>query len=131
MARLLLGAFGDPGHAFPVIALGRELAARGHDVTLQTWARWRADVEAEGMRFAAAPEYRVFPTLERPMTPYEAVERATRETVSLVREVAPDAVVADILTLAPALAAELEGVPVATLIPHLDPRLPPGSAPYS
>ena len=35
--RLLLGAFGDPGHAFPMIALGRALNARGHDVTLQTW----------------------------------------------------------------------------------------------
>jgi len=131
LSRLLLGAFGDPGHAFPMIALGRELAARGHDVTLQTWSRWRSDVEAEGMRFAAAPEYHVFPTRERPMTPYAAVERATLQTVALVRDAAPDAVVADILTLAPALAAELEGVPVATLIPHLDPRLPAGWAPYS
>src|SRR6476619_5663651 len=100
MARLLLGAFGDPGHAFPAIALGRELAARGHDVTLQTWERWRENVEAEGMRFAAAPEYHVFPTRERPMTPYEAVEHATRETVWLVAQLAPDAVVSDILTLA-------------------------------
>ena len=32
------------------------------------------------MRFAAAPEYHVFPTRERPLTPYQAVERATRET---------------------------------------------------
>jgi UDP:flavonoid glycosyltransferase YjiC (YdhE family) len=39
--------------------------------------------------------------------------------------------VADILTLAPALAGELEGVPAATVIPHVDPRVPPGSAPYS
>jgi UDP:flavonoid glycosyltransferase YjiC (YdhE family) len=129
--RLLLGAFGDPGHAFPAIALGRALAGRGHDVTLQTWTRWREHVEAEGMTFAAAPEYHVFPTRERPLTPYEAVERATRETVGLVRDVAPDAVVADILTLAPALAGELEGAPVATLIPHTDPRMPPGAPPYS
>jgi UDP:flavonoid glycosyltransferase YjiC (YdhE family) len=129
--RLLLGAFGDPGHAFPAIALGRALAARGHDVTLQTWTRWREHVEAEGMTFAAAPEYHVFPTRERPLTPYEAVERATRETVGLVRDVVPHAVVADILTLAPALAGELEGVPVATLIPHTDPRMPPGAPPYS
>jgi len=131
VARLLLGAFGDPGHAFPMIALGRELAARGHAVTLQTWTRWQEHVEAAGMCFAAAPEYHVFPTRERPLTPYEAVERATRETVGLVRDVAPDAVVADILTMAPALAAELEGVAVATLIPHVDPRLAPGCAPYS
>ena len=114
-----------------MIALGRELAARGHDVTLQTWARWQQDVEAAGMRFAPAPEYHVFPTRERPLTPYQAVERATRETIGLVGDVAPDVIVADILTLAPALAGELEGVAVATLIPHVDPRLPPGCAPYS
>jgi len=100
-------------------------------VTLQTWKRWEQDVEREGMRFAAAPEYHVFPTRERPLTPYQAVDRATRETIQLVRDVAPDAVVADVLTLAPALAGELEGVPVATVIPHLDPRMPPGGAPYS
>jgi MGT family glycosyltransferase len=128
---ILLGAFGDPGHAFPMIALGRELALRGHAVTLQTWRRWEEDVVREGMAFAAAPEYHVFPTRERSLSPYQAVERATRDTLGLVRAVAPDAVVADILTLAPALAAELEGVPVATVIPHLDPRMPAGSAPYS
>lgn len=114
-----------------MIALGRELARRGHAVTLQTWRRWQADVEREGMAFAAAPEYHVFPTRERPLTPYQAVERATRETVSLVRDVAPAVVVSDVLTLAPALAGELEGVPVGTVIPHLDPRMPAGSAPYS
>jgi UDP:flavonoid glycosyltransferase YjiC (YdhE family) len=114
-----------------MIALGRELAGRGHDVTLQTWQRWRDDVKREGMTFAAAPEYHVFPTRERPLTPYQAVERATRETVELVRAVAPAVVMSDILTLAPALAGELEGVPVGTVIPHLDPRMPPGSAPYS
>ena len=49
--RILLGAFGDPGHAFPVIALGRALRERGHEVVLQTWQRWRRDVEALRMRF--------------------------------------------------------------------------------
>lgn len=129
--RVLLGAFGDPGHAFPMIALARGLRARGHEVTLQTAERWRADVEAEGVRFAPAPEYHVFPTQERPLKPYEAVVRATGETLELVRSTAPDVLVADILTLAPALAGELEGVPVATLIPHVDPRPAPGFAPYS
>jgi UDP:flavonoid glycosyltransferase YjiC (YdhE family) len=129
--RLLLGAFGDPGHAFPMIALGRALAARGHDVVLQTWRRWAEHVEAEGMRFAAAPEYHVFPTLERPLTPYEAVVRAVRDTRPLVADLRPDAIVADILTLAPALAGELEGARVATLIPHTDPRGAPGFPPYS
>ena len=129
--RILLGAFGDPGHAFPMIALARGLRARGHEVTLQTAERWRADVAREGVRFAPAPEYHVFPTQGRPLKPYEAVVRATGETLDLVRAARPDVVVADILTLAPALAAELEGVRVATLVPHVDPRPAPGFAPYS
>jgi UDP:flavonoid glycosyltransferase YjiC (YdhE family) len=129
--RLLLGAFGDPGHAFPFIALGGALAARGHDVVLQTWTRWEDDVRAAGMRFEPAPEYHVFPTRERPLKPYEAVVRATGQTRPLVQSMRPDAVVADILTLAPALAAELEGIPVATVIPHLDPRTERGWPPFS
>jgi len=129
--RIFLGAFGDPGHAFPMLALGEALVARGHDVTRQTWRRWQAPAAAAGMAFAAAPEYQVFPTRERPLKPYEAAVRAARETQPVVREVAPDIAVSDILTPAPALAAELEGVPVATLVPHLHPDLPPGSPPYS
>lgn len=120
--RVLLGAFGDPGHAFPMIALARALAARGHDVTLQTWKRWREHVEAEGVTFAPAPEYDVFPTGPEPLDFYEAVVHAARDTLPLVRELRPDVAVADILTLAPALAAEAERVPVATLIPHVHPH---------
>jgi UDP:flavonoid glycosyltransferase YjiC (YdhE family) len=105
-----------------MIALGRALVARGHDVTLQTWTRWREHVEAEGMAFATAPEYQVFPQGPEPLDFYEAVVHATRDTRPLVRELRPDAVVADILTLAPALAAELEGSPRATLIPHVYPH---------
>src|SRR5919198_2877338 len=87
--RLLLGAFGDPGHAFPMLALGERLVARGHQVTLQTWGRWREHVETAGMEFAAAPEYHVFPTRERPLTPYQAVVRAATETRPLVAELRP------------------------------------------
>jgi UDP:flavonoid glycosyltransferase YjiC (YdhE family) len=100
-------------------------------VLIETWTRWQEDVEREGMRFAPAPEYHVFPTQERPLKPYEAVRRAAVTTQELVASEKPDVVVADILTLAPALAAELEGVPWATVIPHLDPRGAPGFPPYS
>lgn len=114
-----------------MLALGTELARRGHAVTMETWSRWRADVEAAGMAFVAAPEYPVFPTQERPMTMYEAVVRAVSETRPAVVRARPDVVVADILTLAPALAGELEGIPVATLVPHVHPAPPPGAPPYS
>ncbi len=129
--RVLLGAFGDPGHAFPMIALGCALTRRGHDVTLQTWARWKQHVEAEGLRFAPAPEYTVFPSGPEPLDFYEAVVHATRDTEPLVRELAPEVAVADILTLAPALAAELHGVPLATLIPHVHPCTEPHFPIYS
>ncbi|MSX02567.1 MAG: glycosyl transferase, partial [Actinobacteria bacterium] len=129
--KLLLGAFGDPGHAFPMIALGRALRERGHEVTLQTAQAWESLVRAEGIGFAPAPEYPVFPTRERPLKPYQAVLLATDETQPLVDELAPDIVVHDILTLAPALAAERAGVKVATLVPHVDPRTAPGAPPYS
>lgn len=129
--RIFLGAFGQPGHAFPMLALGERLAARGHEVLYETWSRWREPVEAAGMRFLAAPEYPVFPTRERPLQPYEAVLHATHETRRALTEFGPDVVVHDILTLAPALAAELEGIPAATLIPHVNPIGAPGLPPYA
>jgi MGT family glycosyltransferase len=129
--KVFLGAFGDAGHAFPVIALGTRLAERGHQVTIETWSRWRDQVERGGMRFVAAPEYPVFPTRERPLQPYEAVVAATPVTRRAIVEAEPDVVVHDVLTLAPALAAELEGLPAATLIPHPYPVPNPGLAPYA
>ncbi len=128
--RIYLGAFGDPGHAFPMLALGSELAARGHAVTLETWRRWREPAEQAGMAFVAAPEYPVFPTAERPLKPYAAAVRAAQETRAQLRAARPDLVVADILTIAPALAGEIEGVRVATLVPHVFPPTPPDMPPY-
>lgn len=129
--RFFLGAFGQPGHAFPMLALGAELVARGHEVTYETWRRWREHVEACGMRFEAAPEYPTFPTRERPLGPYEAVVRATAQTRPVLAAARPDVVVHDILTLAPALAGELASIPVATLIPHVYPVMEPGFPPYA
>jgi UDP:flavonoid glycosyltransferase YjiC (YdhE family) len=129
--KVLLGAFGDPGHAFPMLALGSALVERGHAVALQTWRRWEDDVVAAGMTFAPAPEYQVFPTRDRPLKPYAAAVRAAVETRPVVRSFAPDVAVSDVLTPAPALAAELEGVPVATLVPHVHPDLAPGFPAYA
>jgi UDP:flavonoid glycosyltransferase YjiC (YdhE family) len=129
--RVFLGAFGDPGHAFPMLALGSELAARGHDVLLETWRRWREYVERAGMRFVAAPEYPVFPTRDRPLQPYEAVVLAAAQTRQVLKDSRPEVVIHDILTLAPALAAELEDIPWGTLIPHIYPVGGPGFPPYA
>src|SRR2546429_5947922 len=50
--------------------------------------------------------------------PYQAAVRAARETVEVVAAFDPEVVVADILTVAAALAAEMDGRPWGTLIPH-------------
>jgi UDP:flavonoid glycosyltransferase YjiC (YdhE family) len=104
--------------------------ARGHDVCLQTWARWREDAEREGIAFASAPEYSVWPD-GRDLGPYEAAVKATEETTALVRDFDASTVVSDVLTVAGGLAAEVAGRPWATLIPHLLPTSERGLPPYS
>ena len=83
------------------------------------------------MSFAAAPEYQVFPTRERPLKPYAAAVRASQVTRELIRSVDPDVVVADILTSAAGLAAQLENRPWVTLVPHVMPMGEPGFPVYA
>ena len=104
--------------------------ARGHEVCLQTWERWAEHVEREGMAFAPAPEYEVWPG-QKALTPYAAAVRAARETVPLIEEFDPHAVVADILTVAAGLAAQIDGRRWATIVPHVLPTTEPGLPPYS
>ncbi|GAC1323920.1 MAG: hypothetical protein NVSMB25_20850 [Thermoleophilaceae bacterium] len=129
--RIMIAAFGDPGHAFPAIALGRALTRRGHDVLLETWTAWRSDVEREGMRFAAAPQYQVFPDSKHFLTPYQAAVWGADRTREVMQEFDPALVVVDILTVAAAFAAEIAGRPWATLIPHVLPMAHPGFPVYS
>ena len=124
--RLLLAAFGDPGHVFPTIALGRALAERGHEVTVETWEERRDAVEGAGLGFTAAEEYRMFPPPDPDSEDGAHAAEAARALLPLLEEMRPHAVVSDILTLAPALAAEKAGVPLATLIPHIYPVVEPG-----
>jgi UDP:flavonoid glycosyltransferase YjiC (YdhE family) len=118
-SRILVAAFGDAGHAFPAVALALGLRDAGHDVVLETWERWRDAVEDAGLRFQAAEGYKVFPPPPPGTEPGPA--EAAMALAPLFDEFQPDLVVADILTLAPSLAAEMRGIKRATLIPHLYP----------
>lgn len=124
--RVLVAAFGDPGHVFPAISLGRALAGRGHEVVIETWEERRAAVEGAGLGFAAAEEYRMFPPPEPDSDDGQHAADAARALVPLLEQMRPHVLVADILTLAPALAAEAAGVPLATLIPHIYPVVESG-----
>ncbi len=51
---------------------------------------------------------------------------AAQALLPLLEDLRPHVVVSDILTLAPTLAAERAGIPLATLIPHIYPVVEPG-----
>ena len=112
-----------------MIALGRALVGArprrdAADMEALAGARARPRVWRSRRRPSTRSSPRV-PSRSTSTRP-SCTRRATR--CPLVRELQPDVVVADILTLAPALAAELEACPCATLIPHVyphgEPRLP-------
>ena len=124
--RLFVCAFGDAGHAFPAIALARALAERGHDVTVESWGRWREAVEDLGLAFHAAEEYTVFPPPPPDGSRGPTAADAAGALLPTMEEMRPDLVVTDILTVAPALAAEAAGLRFATLVPHIYPPQDPG-----
>lgn len=128
--RILLAAFGDPGHAFPVFSLAECLLSRGHTVCVETADRWKTEVDQLGADFLPAPEYPLIPTRDRPLKPYEAALRAVNDSHDAIREFRPDVVVHDVLTIAPALIAELNGIQRATLIPHVHPDTHSPLPPY-
>jgi UDP:flavonoid glycosyltransferase YjiC (YdhE family) len=100
-------------------------------VCVETWSKWQSHVEREGMRFAAAPVYTVFGDGKTPLKPYQAAVKASSVTGALIEEFDPSVVVADILTVAAALAAEVHGRRWATLVPHVLPTPSDGFPPYS
>jgi UDP:flavonoid glycosyltransferase YjiC (YdhE family) len=122
----LVAAFGDAGHAFPAIALARALRDRGAEVIVETWEHWREAVEAEGLRFTAAEEYKTFPPRTRGEAQGPTAADAAKALLPFLEDYGPDVVVSDILTLAPSLAAEMAGIRRAVLIPHVYPVHEPG-----
>ena len=73
-----------------MIALGRALVARGHEVTLQTVAALaRATSRRRAWRSRRRPSTRSSRTGPEPLDFYEAVVHAARDTQPLVRELRP------------------------------------------
>jgi UDP:flavonoid glycosyltransferase YjiC (YdhE family) len=120
--RLALVAGPDPGHAFPAAALAIRLAAAGHLPLLFTGARFAGRLGREPIGYALLPELTLpagtpdddFGTRLHMRAAQMAVPLAER-----LRAFRPDLVIADVLTGAGGLAAELAGVPWLELVPHL------------
>jgi UDP:flavonoid glycosyltransferase YjiC (YdhE family) len=124
--RVMIGAVGWPGHAFPALALARDLHQHDHEVLVETFERWRGVVESMGIGFAAADEQMVFGGLRHHVAGGPTLGGAARSLMRTIAAFRPDVVVSDLFTLTPALAAEAAGVLRATLVPHPYPVVPPG-----
>lgn len=138
--RLALFCFLGRGHLDPMIAVGRRLAGRGHDVTVFHLAIAQAAVERAGLKFAPLDNHEpdgpdTFPA-RWSLKGFETAAHVTRHAVRVLRE-APaalassgiDAVVGDQLDIAAGTVAELAGVPHVTVCCappiYLHPALPP------
>lgn len=119
--RVVVVAGPDPGHAFPALALCRRFAAAGDTPTLLTGVEWLATARAVGVD--AAELAGLQPTAADDDTDAGAKihQRAARMAVQnreLLRSLAPDLVVSDVITACGGLAAELLGIPWVELSPH-------------
>lgn len=124
--RIVLATFGSPGDLHPFLAIGAELRARGHHVTVATSEVYRQAVAGAGLGFAAArpdrrPDQREPDFFDRLVAERGAPGDLFRAMfLPSLRESAvdllailkgADAVVAHTLASAARLAAEARGVP--------------------
>ncbi|MBS1696652.1 MAG: glycosyl transferase [Actinobacteria bacterium] len=119
--RVAVVAGPDPGHAFPAIALCRELLAAGDTPTLLTGTQWLPTAAAAGID--AAELLGLDPTeLDDDSDAGAKIHRRAGRMAVLnapqLRELAPDLVVSDVITACGGLAAELVDVPWVELSPH-------------
>jgi len=105
-----------PGHGYPMLAVARALAARGHDVTFSSGEQHVPDAAREGLRFVEMPI--IFGSEHADLRPYEDSENLAREMLPIIDAAQPDVAVIDLLTLGPALACESRGIPFASLLVH-------------
>jgi UDP:flavonoid glycosyltransferase YjiC (YdhE family) len=127
--RLLVAAGFGEGHALPALALSRALLAGGHEVTVELSERWRRPATSLGAGFLAATEYVAFPE-GASSGRYRTVVDHARSLAGAFDDLRPDAVISDLVAAAPPLAAELAGIPHATLVPTLYPVQGRGLPPY-
>lgn len=111
----------EAGHAIPAIELCRRLLARGARPTIMTGERWADAAAREGIGFVPlrglAPRAGDDDADAGAKLHGRAAHMATAILDDL-RALRPGLVVADTITVAGGMAAELLGVPWAELIPH-------------
>lgn len=119
--RVAVVAGPDPGHAFPAIALCLRFLAAGDVPTLLTGERWLPTARAAGVDAVPLAGLDVREGDDDGDAGAKIHRRAARmalDNMPVMRALAPDLVVSDVITVCGGLAAELLGLPWVELDPH-------------
>ncbi len=118
--RVAVVAGPDPGHAFPALALCLRFLAAGDAPTLLTGAQWLGTARSAGVD--AVELVGLDPTdldddADAGAKIHQRAARMAVLNVPVLRDLAPDLVVSDVITACGGLAAELLGIPWIELNP--------------
>lgn len=119
--RVAIVAGPDPGHAFPALALCRRFQAAGDDPVLLTGRAWLDTARRAGVQATELLGLDVADEDDDGDAGSKIHRRAARmaeQNAPLLRELAPDLVVSDVITVCGGMAAELLGLPWIELCPH-------------
>ncbi len=111
--RVAVVAGPDPGHAFPALALCRGFLAAGDSPTLLTGTEWldtARSVGVDAVELAGLDPTELDDDTDAGAKIHQRAARMAVLNVPLLRELAPDVVVSDVITACGGLAAELLGI---------------------
>jgi UDP:flavonoid glycosyltransferase YjiC (YdhE family) len=117
--RVAVVAGPDPGHSFPAIALCQRFGEAGDEPTLFTGEEWIDAARAAGVDAAPLDGLAAIgDDVDAGARIHGRAARMAVLNVPVLRELAPDLVVSDVITAAGGMAAELLGIPWIELNPH-------------
>lgn len=118
--RVAVVAGPDPGHAFPALALCLRFLAAGDSPTLLTGAEWldtARSVGVDAVELVGLDPTELDDDADAGAKIHQRAARMAVLNVPVLRDLAPDVVVSDVITACGGLAAELLGIPWIELNP--------------
>ena len=118
--RVAVVAGPDPGHAFPALALCRRFLAAGDCPTLLTGTEWldtARSVGVDAVELVGLDPTELDDDADAGAKIHQRAARMAVLNVPVLRDIAPDLVVSDVITACGGLAAELLGLPWIELNP--------------
>ena len=119
--RVAVVAGPEAGHAFPALALCLRLTAAGDAPVLLTGVQWlniARSVGVDAVELAGLNPTEADDDTDDGAKIHQRAARMAVLNVPVLRELAPDLVVSDVITACGGMAAELIGVPWVELNPH-------------